>query len=114
MAISMGVFSNLRYQTIAGVDRYLFDHSNHLFSYLMSSSVVRVASNWVGEPTRLALQGLPVDPPRRALAAGPARVRAAAGAASQRAPKKRPARSGKKARAQRKPKGFEMSAGLPS
>ena len=45
--------------------RYLFGHSNYLASYLVASGIVRVASNWLGEPTRLTLQGLPVTAPQR-------------------------------------------------
>jgi len=45
--------------------RYLFGHSSYLASYLVASGIVRVASNFVGEPTRLTLQGLPVAAPQR-------------------------------------------------
>lgn len=117
LAVSMGIFSNLRYQLISGVDRYLFDHSNYLWSYLVSSGIVRLSSNRLGEPTRLALQGLPMEAPQR-----PRLVPAAAGQRSAgsitvldaRAPaKRRPASKGKKLK-KKLPKGFEMSAAVPS
>lgn len=119
LAASMGIFANARYQIISGVDRYLFDHSAYLMSYLVASGIVRVASNRLGEPTRLVLQGLPVDAPQRApqqqqyrqpvvaaasrqpaAAAQPAKPRRAAGAKGPRTGKKKAAR------------GFEMSAAV--
>jgi len=63
MAVSLGAFSNARYQIVAGVDRYLFGHSTFLWSYLAFSGVLRVISQGIGEPTRRALMGLPNDPP---------------------------------------------------
>ncbi|KAK9826747.1 hypothetical protein WJX81_004762 [Elliptochloris bilobata] len=64
LAVTMGVFTNMRFQVVGGIDRYLFDHSNYLFSYLALSTAFRAASTWIGQPTRLHLQGLPVEPPR--------------------------------------------------
>ncbi|KFM26378.1 hypothetical protein F751_4871 [Auxenochlorella protothecoides] len=40
-AAAMGVFANARYQVIAGVDRYLFDHAAYLWSYLAASGAFR-------------------------------------------------------------------------
>jgi hypothetical protein len=126
LAGSMALFSNGRYQIISGVDRYLFGHSNYLWSYLAFSGIVRVASNRIGEPTRLALQGLPSDPPRRspAVSARPQRpqygtitVEASTAPVS---PRKRASGSktgGKKLRKKiagsKAGKGFEMSAAVP-
>ena len=91
--------------------RYLFGHSNYLASYLVASGIVRVASNWLGEPTRLTLQGLPVTAPQRV-------PQSAAVAAAQRLQQAAPIRRKKSAGAKkRKPKssaarGFEMSAAV--
>lgn len=64
MAASLGVASNLRYQCIAGADRWLFDHGKYLAPYLASSTMLRLVSNRLGEGTRLFLQGLPSSFPR--------------------------------------------------
>ncbi len=92
-------------------DRYLFGHSNYLASYLVASGIVRVASNWLGEPTRLTLQGLPLNAPQRV-------PQSAAVAAAQRVQQAAPTRRKKAAGSKkRKPKssaarGFEMSAAV--
>lgn len=114
LAASTGIFANARYQIISGVDRYLFGHSSYLMSYMVASSIVRVASNRLGEPTRLMLQGLPVDAPQRVpryarQSAVAAAVRQAAPSESRRAPGAKGPRKIKK-----KSKGFEMSAGVAS
>ena len=56
MALSMGVFSNLRYQLVGGIDRYLFDHAEHLWPYLAASSAFRGVSTVYGNETRLHFQ----------------------------------------------------------
>ena len=56
MALSMGVFSNLRYQLVGGIDRYLFDHAEHLWPYLAASSGFRWVSTHYGNETRLHSQ----------------------------------------------------------
>lgn len=56
LAVTMGVFTNVRFQIVGGIDRYLFDHSNYLASYLALSTAFRAASTWIGQPTRLHLQ----------------------------------------------------------
>ena len=56
MALSMGVFSNLRYQLVGGIDRYLFDHAEHLWPYLAASSAFRWVSTIYGNETRLHFQ----------------------------------------------------------
>ena len=60
MALSMGVFSNLRYQLVGGIDRYLFDHAEHLLPYLATSSAFRCVSTIFGNETRLHFQACPV------------------------------------------------------
>eukprot|EP00887_Chlorella_sp_A99_P000947 scaffold5.g947.t1 len=59
MAAAWGMFGNARYQLVAGIDRYLFDHANYLWSYLLCSGVFRSASTVLGDQTRHYLQGLP-------------------------------------------------------
>jgi hypothetical protein len=44
---------------VAGIDRYLFDHANYLWSYLAASGVFRGFSTAIGDQTRRYLQGLP-------------------------------------------------------
>lgn len=44
---------------VAGIDRYLFDHANYLWSYLGASGAFRAVSTTVGDQTRRYLQGLP-------------------------------------------------------
>lgn len=56
MALTMGVFANMRYQLLGGIDRYLFDHSNFLLPYLGMSIAFRAVSTWYGQETRLHLQ----------------------------------------------------------
>ena len=59
MALSLGVFSNLRYQAASGIDRVMFERFAWLPAYLAASTVFRAASHIVGQPTRLWLQVLP-------------------------------------------------------
>ncbi len=111
----MGISSNVRYQLVAGMDTYLFCHSNFLWSYLALSGVMRVVSNAVGADLRLFAMGLPRGEPvaapaapqlpRRAAAQQPARRPAAASA--------QPAGAKPKAkkRVKKADKGFAMSAG---
>ncbi|KAK9816670.1 hypothetical protein WJX72_003527 [[Myrmecia] bisecta] len=114
LAVSTGIFTNLRYQMIGGVDRYLFDHSNFLWSYLAASGIVRVISNRIGEPTRLHLQGLPSTSPQqeqqraRPLPQPRATITVEAQKPLKPRTKKRSAGGTKKQRS----RGFEMSAGL--
>lgn len=56
MALSMGVFSNARYQLVGGIDRYLFDHAEHLLPYLGASTAFRWVSTKFGNETRLHFQ----------------------------------------------------------
>ena len=56
MAASMGVFGNMRYQLVSGVDRMLSDRINFMWVYLLLSSCCRAANQCLGHPTRLYLQ----------------------------------------------------------
>ncbi len=66
LALFMGISRNVRYQLIAGLDRYLFDHSNFLWSYLALSGVLRCLSHAVSSDSRLYTMGLPRGEPVRA------------------------------------------------
>lgn len=79
----MGISSNFRYQLLGGADRYLFDHSQFLWSYLAVSSTLRAASQFVGNGTRLVWQGLPtqVKPRRRTRTVRKVRKSSASGSA---------------------------------
>lgn len=107
MAAHLGIFGNVRYQLIAGIDDYLYKHAGHLWSYLAVSSVFRTFSTGVGEQTRRFLLGLPRPSQVAAQRYVQRQVQAVAPA--------RPAlrSSGKKKRSKR-PAGFEMSYGPPS
>lgn len=52
---------NTRYQLVGGLDRYLFDHSNFLWTYLGFSTFARIVSNRIGELSRPWWQGLPTE-----------------------------------------------------
>lgn len=117
LAAFMGVSSNVRYQLVAGMDTYLFGHSNFLWSYLALSGVMRLVSSAVGSDLRLQLMGLPrgehvqaaasqlpqrQSAPRRAVAA------AAGGSTAALAGTRPKTKKRVKAKAER---GFAMSAG---
>ena len=117
LAAFMGVSSNTRYQLVAGMDTYLFGHSNFLWSYLALSGVMRLVSNAVSSDLRLQLQGLPRgDAPlpqlsaprqqqmRRAVAAAAASGSGATAGAAQPKTKKRVTKK-------KVDRGFAMSAG---
>lgn len=121
MAASLGVASNLRYQLIAGADRWFFDHGKYLAPYLASSTMLRIGSNRLGEGTRLYLQGMPTAFPEQSSPAaaeqqqqGRRAVSAAAAAQQQRPGGQR--RVVKKAKKAKKAavRGFEMSVAAPA
>lgn len=60
MCAFVGLHAHLRYQALGGIDRYLFDHSAFLWSYLMGTTLFRVANVSFGEMSRAWFQGLPV------------------------------------------------------
>jgi hypothetical protein len=59
MAAALGTFGNMRYQMIAGIDKYLFEYANYLWSYLTITGCFRAVSTLVGDDTRLLLLGQP-------------------------------------------------------
>lgn len=67
----MAISSNFRYQMVAGMDRYLFGHSNFLWSYLVATSVVRAMSHAVSQPSRLYFMGLPTTAPEQPVQRSP-------------------------------------------
>mmetsp|Transcript_35563 Transcript_35563/g.100668 ORF Transcript_35563/g.100668 Transcript_35563/m.100668 type:complete len:499 (+) Transcript_35563:398-1894(+) len=103
-ALGLGAFAglscNFRYQMIGGAERYLFDHSQFLWSYLAVSSALRTASQYVGNSTRLVWQGLPTQVKRKAPKRRVRRVRSSNGQAA--VYEKQPVR--------KSAGGFEMSA----
>lgn len=115
LAAFMALSSNARYQVVAGVDRYLFGHSNFLWSYLAFSGVMRVASNTLGQVTRLQAMGLPIGEPAYAGVSQPQRQQTAARApvAAAAAPSAQPSVKPKtKKRVKKADRGFAMSAGV--
>ncbi|MEW5298394.1 MAG: hypothetical protein WDW38_000873 [Sanguina aurantia] len=54
--------ANARYQLIGGMDRYLFSHSNYLWTYVGVSGVARIISQNIGEMARPFMQGLATTP----------------------------------------------------
>lgn len=64
-AAAWGLFANCRYQAIAGVDTYLFEHANYLWTYLLASGVLRAGTGYVADNIRLSLQGARVGKPAR-------------------------------------------------
>ena len=106
---------HLYQQVVAGVDRYLFGHSNFLWSYLAFSGVMRVASNTLGQVTRLQAMGLPIGEPAYAGVSQPQRQQTAARApvAAAAAPSAQPGVKPKtKKRVKKADRGFAMSAGV--
>lgn len=128
MAASLGLASNLRYQLIAGADRWFFDHGKYLAPYLASSTLLRGASNRLGEGTRLYLQGMPTTFPQSSSASRssnqqqlrPAFAGAAAGAAGAAAgaagagATRRVKKGSKKGTKKAAVRGFEMSVAAPA
>jgi hypothetical protein len=111
----MGISSNVRYQLVAGMDTYLFGHSNFLWSYLALSGVMRVVSNAVSTNSRLFLMGLPRGEPAAApaprLPSRPAQQQQRAAAAATSSAQPAAARPKTKKRVKKADKGFAMSAG---
>jgi hypothetical protein len=65
LAAFFAVNANTRYQLLGGMDRYLFGHSNYLWTYLGFTGVARLVSNAVGELSRPVWQGLTTTPAAR-------------------------------------------------
>jgi len=112
LAATCGIFANARYQVIAGFDRYLFEHANFLWSYLALSGLLRTASTFIGEQTRVYLQGLPTVQQIEA-------KRQAERAAQRRKMLEEYRKYGyvtkkKKATGKRRSAGFEMGVGAPA
>jgi len=125
MAAACGIFGNMRYQIIAGFDKYLFEHANYLWSYLTLSGFLRAASTHIGDQTRVYLCGMPAPPSGAAARAAAqqrqrleaqrrlqqqyrqlqARASASAGSSSSSSMK------GKKKKKSKKTAGFEMGVG---
>lgn len=59
LSMFYGLHAHVRYQLIGGIDRYFFEHSNFIWSYLSASMIVRITSGVLGEAMRPFCQGLP-------------------------------------------------------
>ena len=59
MALSLGAFSNLRYQAVSGIDRVLFERGPWLWANLAATTAFRAGAHLLAQPTRLFLQVLP-------------------------------------------------------
>lgn len=109
MAVHLGIFGNVRYQMIAGIDDYLYKHAGQLWSYLAASTAFRSLSTTVGEQTRRFVLGLPKPRP-----AGMAPVRRPVYAANA-VPVVVAKKGGKKKRSTKRASsaGFEMTMASP-
>ncbi|KAJ3671717.1 hypothetical protein LUZ60_007796 [Juncus effusus] len=58
----MGLFANLRYQALCGLDRAMFDQFDVLGVYLFLSTALRTMNTYIGEKSRQAWIGLESDP----------------------------------------------------
>ncbi|CAD7700006.1 unnamed protein product [Ostreobium quekettii] len=103
MCAFVGLHAHLRYQTIGGIDRYLFDHSSFLWSYMAASTMFRVANVSIGEASRPWFQGLPSKSPLRPRAPVPR------GLVQTPAPLPASAQPNDDKPKKRKAKGFELS-----
>lgn len=54
--------NNVRYQLLGGMDRYLFGHSNFMWTYMGFSGFARLLGAGVSELSRSYWQGLPTQP----------------------------------------------------
>eukprot|EP00210_Caulerpa_lentillifera_P004702 g4486.t1 len=61
LSLFYGLHAHSRYQLLAGVDRYFFDHSNYLWSYLTTSGLCRVVNSFIAEVHRPMFAGLPTQ-----------------------------------------------------
>ncbi|KAG1673698.1 hypothetical protein FOA52_010567 [Chlamydomonas sp. UWO 241] len=59
LAAFFALNANVRYQLIGGLDRYLFNHSSFMITYMGLSGLARLASMSVGEMSRPLWQGMP-------------------------------------------------------
>lgn len=89
MGAYMGLVSNVRYQLIGGLDRWMHQYLNSLSVALFSTTVVRFLNNQLGEPTRLHWMGLPTVAPKRVDEQAEIRRKAAYAAAARRAQSRR-------------------------
>lgn len=64
LAAFFAINANSRYQLLGGMDRFLIERSQHLWSYLAVSGFARAVSQGVGELSRPWWQGLPQPAPK--------------------------------------------------
>lgn len=58
----LGLYANLRYQLLCGIDRAMFDHFDVLGVVMVSSTALRMLNVHIGEISRRAWLGVEVDP----------------------------------------------------
>ncbi|XP_058074304.1 protein RETICULATA-RELATED 1, chloroplastic [Magnolia sinica] len=58
----LGLYANLRYQLLCGIDRAIFNHFDVLGVVLFLSTALRVLNIQIGETSRLAWLGVEADP----------------------------------------------------
>ncbi|XP_078158029.1 plant/protein, putative (DUF3411) isoform X2 [Carex rostrata] len=58
----LGLYANIRYQAVFGLDRVMFDYFDVLGVYLFFSTALRTMNTCVGETSKLALLGVQADP----------------------------------------------------
>ncbi|KAK8966510.1 hypothetical protein KSP40_PGU022396 [Platanthera guangdongensis] len=82
----LGLYANLRYQLLCGIDRAMFDRFEVLGVGLIFSSLLRVLNVHVGERSRLAWLGIEADPLARSHNLLTAHTRTSANAINKQSP----------------------------
>eukprot|EP00210_Caulerpa_lentillifera_P002488 g2385.t1 len=59
LSLFYGLHAHTRYQLVGGIDRYFFDHSNYLWSYLTTTGLCRLVNAFIAETHRPLFAGLP-------------------------------------------------------
>lgn len=62
-AALLGVSGNMRYQLLAGADRWMFANLQNLQMGMIGTGLLRMLNNTVSEPTRVSWLGIEVDTP---------------------------------------------------
>ncbi|KAJ3701685.1 hypothetical protein LUZ61_005390 [Rhynchospora tenuis] len=57
----LGLYANMRYQAVCGLDRVMFDHFDVLGVYIFLSTALRTMNTYVGETSKLAWLGVQAD-----------------------------------------------------
>ena len=62
LSLFYGLHVHGRYQLLGGIDRFFFEYSNYLWSYLSATILCRISGALVGEAHRPIFTGLPTKP----------------------------------------------------